>query len=115
MDTKAGLSLYSIAFFDSYFLNSRSIFKSDRKETVFFSIALKNSPIALIKGFFSNADSIQPRHQGPFCSKIDTKLFFSIAFCVHVLSIDTKSDSSKFKAIELKLKRRTILKFYRFS
>ena len=57
MDTELVLSLISITFFfESYFLVLGSILESDRNEKVFNSIAVKNRPIAMIKGICSNAD-----------------------------------------------------------
>ena len=56
VDTELVLSLISIAFFESYFLVLGSILESNRNEKVFNSIALKNRPIAMIKGICSNAD-----------------------------------------------------------
>ena len=51
-----GSVAYFYRFFESYFLVLGSILESDRNEKVFNSIALKNRPIAMIKGICSNAD-----------------------------------------------------------
>ena len=87
VDTELVLSLISIAFFESYFLVLGSILESDRNEKVFNSIALKNRPIAMIKGICSNADvrNLYFKKNIRNSNKIFERAFFGVKSCFDIV------------------------------
>ena len=89
MDTELVLSLISIAFFESYFLVLGSILESNRNEKVFNSIALKNRPIAMIKGICSNADvrNLYFKENIRNSNKIFECAFFWVKSCFDIVDV----------------------------